>query len=1430
MDAELGATAVSVLFVLGPADAPHSAGLAETVVALELLTTLAADEAASHALVDGHAVEQLTEQLLDRYCTAVLRAQILVPLTELLHHAHAMARFTTSQKSRSANGAARPAASAEVRTDDLFSCYQRVLDWMLKPLPPLLVAPLQQIMRLVAAWEAIQGLCEASEGALHEEGGCSPHVGDAVCVPVLRALLHVTYAVHALLPSINVHDKQRVELGALVCHSANSHPRARPALTAAPFEATAGFDSSELSFSQAKLLSGAGVWRAILCALSAPAVRTSTMLPSMAVAIADLVEVLLGGLEGALSLAAQPEVVNALIELLEQPLHLAPAAAAPTPQRDSISATVAKVDADGDALLAAAEKDTEALDVIVSEAVARKLEHQVQLADEGTSAASAAELPHSNAPTWAVRIGRQVRSTCEAVGAMERWLSGGLSCLHTLVSLLASEGDAVASLLSSSTGFALLAACLQPARLATEFGSVTTRYASVLLVHVLASPYSAVALRYHGPWVGTLVKALQAASSRDEALTATLTAAERLLQPLLSMNANGPIALARSVASLLHSGDSHGLVTFETEADPCDEDQMNFTVKAMAAGGAKLREQMRENLAAHVDTLGACVRVLRTQAVHPQVALSLHEAECLDWLRAFLDTGWSLLHEGLDEYATLKTPAQLEADLLWALEAAVGLAHGILWQLAASGLPEHHDSSFLVVLVRLSMDLQRQPTLMNGTSCPPEGNLAKAARALDVGLLHVLSLFWEGKWPSRVHYLLTKVADPNIHASVGVATLLARSLPPPIPMAPESLADAALALRPPAAMPLRHSSLSVALAELARLTTGCGATANAPAAPEDATALEASSARDPLAAVPVVAAGLEEALLQALQARRDRWRVVLTEASADVQKLVMRLAGCSCRVAVEGLAACLTRLADVLPCVLAKEMFVQPLLTLQASLGRCMADDTCKLPPSARGEPSLALGRVALLLASLASQPSGRTVLLAMEPALLGAALTAALVPRDPAVRRAGLAFLGVLGDPALSLASHLVDLKNSGAPDDLPPLSVLGPAAVAAASIADEASSGCAAQARRVLQRLATSLLACVQPSLRELGHALSAADPIAALHAMEGDFALSPAEAERELKLEEAGAAGRVAVWPSAWRPHDSDATDDIRALLSYGPLFNSGLVLTELEYARPVEDDDGEIGHNKRPLELDGRGDAPPPVRGGRGRVREDNPAPRGKANTSRPASKHVDEYSQPGAKRFQNSSRAPSKHVDDYQSAPVVRKTASVDVKGGPDAGGFPEGVAHGMDAPGGEIGRPPHMQPGSRGSEGASGGAGGGSGGSIGINLHMLQQKLGMAAAQSLPSGMMGMQMPQQPRPSLVGPMGMVGRGAPPMGMGMHGMMVVPMPGMMGMMGTPAVGLAAAGMAGMAGIWRAPGIGGMQGTSNVSQGTPGFSAGSGGGTA
>ena len=98
-----------------------------------------------------------------------------------------------------------------------------------------------------------------------------------------------------------------------------------------------------------------------------------------------------------------------------------------------------------------------------------------------------------------------------------------------------------------------------------------------------------------------------------------------------------------------------------------------------------------------------------------------------------------------------------------------------------------------------------------------------------------------------------------------------------------------------------------------------------------------------------------------------------------------------------------------------------------------------------------------------------------------------------------------------------------------------------------------------------------------------------------------------------------------------------------------------------------------------------DAPPPVRSGRGRVREDNPVQRGKANTTRPASKHVDEYQGGAPKRFQNSSRAPSKHVDDYQNAPVVRRVVQpADLPRRGDDTGSPGGG--GPPAPGDEMQR------------------------------------------------------------------------------------------------------------------------------------------------
>ena len=110
-----------------------------------------------------------------------------------------------------------------------------------------------------------------------------------------------------------------------------------------------------------------------------------------------------------------------------------------------------------------------------------------------------------------------------------------------------------------------------------------------------------------------------------------------------------------------------------------------------------------------------------------------------------------------------------------------------------------------------------------------------------------------------------------------------------------------------------------------------------------------------------------------------------------------------------------------------------------------------------------------------------------------------------------------------------------------------------------------------------------------------------------------------------------------------------------------FSAGLVRGRLELAyESSDDDDGRAAKRARGARGGDYDEAPPPVRGGRGRVREDNLRPRGAGNTSRPASQHVDDVTKlgPGApRRTQNSSRAPSKPVDDYQARPVVRKIAA-----------------------------------------------------------------------------------------------------------------------------------------------------------------------------
>ena len=277
---------------------------------------------------------------------------------------------------------------------------------------------------------------------------------------------------------------------------------------------------------------------------------------------------------------------------------------------------------------------------------------------------------------------------------------------------------------------------------------------------------------------------------------------------------------------------------------------------------------------------------------------------------------------------------------------------------------------------------------------------------------------------------------------------------------------------------------------------------------------------------------------------------------------------------------------------------------------------------------------------------------------------------------------------------------------------------------------SACAHVAACVLKHMQTALCASSRPAIRELGLALGTADPIAAVHAMEADFSVPVDETEQ---LGDLPIGTRVALWPRGWRSTACIVTAGLQELFASQELWNAGLVSTTLHYAQSAADAvAGKRSRSDMEQNDEWGGNAPPPVRGGRGRMREDNPIQRSKPSTARPASKHVDEYPLPvgppvsqlsAPKRFQNSSRAPSKHVDDYQQAPVVRKTVPVESK--PTC----EGAAPPASGWSGEAdnGGGPRL-PGARNNNG-----GGGAGPNIvgQMSMQMLQQQLGMAAAQGM---------------------------------------------------------------------------------------------------
>lgn len=220
----------------------------------------------SFASVDVKQV--LMERLEDRNCSIVLRNQILRTIIALLHQPEAMDRFVQVPS--------RVASTEECKEEDATgngegrSGYQRLLEWMLEPVMPMLLPSLQHIFRLAAAWDSVKRLCEASETLLTVTS-LPPAESDAVCTPILRILTDVVQALHTIAASVPASDQHRLDLQ----RTARIRRPSSWSQMAGLGDAPASQCPPELQLSQAKLLSGAGIWHAMLAIISAPALRSS---------------------------------------------------------------------------------------------------------------------------------------------------------------------------------------------------------------------------------------------------------------------------------------------------------------------------------------------------------------------------------------------------------------------------------------------------------------------------------------------------------------------------------------------------------------------------------------------------------------------------------------------------------------------------------------------------------------------------------------------------------------------------------------------------------------------------------------------------------------------------------------------------------------------------------------------------------------------------------------------------------------------------------------------------------------------------------------------------------------------------------------------------------------------------------------------------
>ena len=183
----------------------------------------------------------------------------------------------------------------------------------------------------------------------------------------------------------------------------------------------------------------------------------------------------------------------------------------------------------------------------------------------------------------------------------------------------------------------------------------------------------------------------------------------------------------------------------------------------------------------------------------------------------------------------------------------------------------------------------------------------------------------------------------------GLAMTIASHMPPPLPIQSRICPTLPIGVLPPISSPVTQCRRHLLIHEAHLLRARSPSVVPLP---------------------PLSCNHLHHGLLAAMARRRAMWTEIIQELPVEVLKsFLAKLISCSARIAVQERPALLVRLVDLVPRARGRSRRGSLLKLVVALGGRVEGDDNSTRRAPTSGEPVVALGRLAVVLLALVTQP-----------------------------------------------------------------------------------------------------------------------------------------------------------------------------------------------------------------------------------------------------------------------------------------------------------------------------------------------------------------------------------------------------------------------------------------------------------------------------